>query len=415
MRILVLYQNYLARGAAGLARYNEFARCWADAGHQVTVITSMVDYATGVKDTRYRRKWVVQEVDGTGITVIRTFMAGNYHKSFTNRLLSYLSFAISALWAGLLFSGKQDLVIAYSPPLPLGLSGWLVARVKRIPFVFEVGDLWPDFAIEMKVLTNRTLIALAYWLERFLYRRADRITVVTEGFSEKLITKDSKLAEKIEVIPNAADTEVFSPGPKDNWVRQKYGWGNKFVLLYAGTHGISHNLDRLLDLAQLLRNEHPEIRIVLMGDGMAKPSLVERARREYLDNVQFMDIQSRETTKDYLNAADVCVAILQKLDSFKIVHPGKLFDYMACGRPIVVAIDGLARKLVMEAGAGIYADPENIEGLKAAALKFYSDPDSCARCGSSGYRYITTHYTRQALSDSFLQILSAVIREHHQM
>jgi glycosyltransferase involved in cell wall biosynthesis len=189
-------------------------------------------------------------------------------------------------------------------------------------------------------------------------------------------------------------------------VRTEYGWSDDFVFLYAGAHGHTHNLHKLLDLAQVL-TDYPRIRIVLMGDGMAKPELKLRAEREGLKNLQFVDAQPREKMRDFYNAADVCIAILKKLECFTTVHPGKLFDCMSCGRPILVAIDGLARKLVEDGGAGVYADPDDLQGLKDAVLLFYNNPSFGPACGARGYEYIVTHYARKPFALALLRELHA--------
>lgn len=320
-----------------------------------------------------------------------------------------MSFALSSLLAGLFFSGRQDLIIAYSPPLFAGMSGYIISRVKRIPFVFEVGDLWPDFAIELGVLTNRVLIKLSYWLEGLVYRKADRISVVTSVFKETLSRKNKLLADKVVVIPNGADLDIFRPADKHNWVRKEYGWNNKFVIMYTGAHGISHNLIQLVEVARELE-EYEDILFVLIGDGMQKPTLKKKVKEYGLTNLQFLDTQPRYKIIDFINAADVCTAVLKKVNTFKMVHPGKIFDYMSCAKPIITAINGAARKLIEKANAGIYVEPENIREFKEAVLKFYNDRNLYNEYGESGYAYVRENFSRKNLAYQYEKILERLVK-----
>ncbi len=407
MRILVIHQYYLGKNDAGGSRFNQFARYWANKGHKVTVIAGTVHYATGKKDKRYKSKWIIEEKESDKIKVLRTYVSAGYNRSFVGRLWGYISFTISSTWAGLSRSGKQDLVLATSPPLLVGITGYLISRVKRIPFIFEVRDLWPESAIDMGVLSNRLVIKLSYWLERLIYKKADKINVLTPAFKEALLRK-GVASSKIVMIPNGADLDIFSPGVKENRVRKKYGWDNKFVVTYIGAHGLANHLIQLVEVARELR-EHEDILFVLIGDGMEKPKLAAKAKEYGLKNIQFIDSQPKSQTADFVNSADVCTAVLKKADTFKTVYPNKVFDYMSCAKPVIIAIDGVARKLIEDARAGIYVEPENIEEFKKAVLELYDNPSLCAEYGQNGYEYVKKHFSRESLADQYEVVLQEMV------
>lgn len=407
MNILIIHQYYLGKDDPGGSRFNQFAKYWAAKGHRVTVIAGTVHYATGKKDKRYRGKWIVKEREADNITVLRTFVSETYNKSFLGRLWAYISFTISATWAAIFCSGVQDLVLASSPPLFVGIVGYITSKAKRIPFVFEVRDLWPESAIDMGILNNKLAIKLAFWLERFIYQKADKINVLTPAFKEALIKKRVP-SNKITTIPNGADLDIFRPASTENWVRKKYGWNNKFVVMYIGAHGVANHLIQLVEVAKELK-EHEDILFVLIGDGMEKPKLVAKAQEYGLKNIQFINPQPKSRIVDFVNAADVCTAVLKKAETFKTVYPNKLFDYMSCAKPIILAIDGAARELIEEAKAGIYVEPENIQMFKEAVLELFKNPLLRQALGQNGYEYVTQNFSREQLADQYEQILYQLV------
>lgn len=407
MRILIIHQYYLGKEDAGGSRFNQFAKYWAQQGHYVTVIAGMVHYATGKKDDRYKWRWIVKEKEGERIQVLRSYVSQGYNRSFRGRIWAYLSFALSATWAGLFYSGPQDLVLASSPPLFVGIPGYVISRVKRIPLLFEVRDLWPDFAVETGILTNRLAIRLAYWLERVIYQKAALINVLTPAYREALVRKGVP-EQKLVLIPNGADLDIFQPGNKNNWVRATYGWGDRFVVLYTGAHGVANQLSQIIEAAKELK-EHKGILFVLVGDGMEKPLLQQRAEKYGLTNVQFIEAQPKEKIADFINAADVCIAVLKKVEGFKMVYPNKLFDYMACAKPVILGIDGVARELLEEARAGIYVEPENVEHIVEAVLRLYRECGLIEEYGRNGYKYAQQYFSRKRLAEQYEAIIRRVV------
>jgi len=403
MRILVVHQYFLGKDDAGGSRWNQFAKYWTDAGHSVTVLTGTVHYATGKKQPQYRGKFVVRELDNK-IDVFRCHVSESYNKSFFGRFWAYLSFAFSSVWAGLFRAGKCDVIICTSPPLTVGLTGWILSRLKRIPMVFEVRDLWPESAIDTGVMTNKWLIKLSYWLERKSYKSANWINVLTPAFEEALIRHKNIRPDRISMIPNGADLDIFKPGPRLNWVRDKHDLRDKFVVTYVGAHGIANHLIQLLDTAAILQ-AHEDICFMFVGDGMQKPMLKEMAAQRSLTNVLFVDSVPKEVIVDYVAASDVCTAVLKKIDTFKTVYPNKVFDYMSAARPVIVGIDGVARKLVEDANAGLYVEPEDSEAFAAAVLKMKADPEVCQTYGANGLSFVTRNFARDILAARYIDLL----------
>jgi len=288
---------------------------------------------------------------------------------------------------------------------------WTLSTYYGVPAVFEVRDLWPESAVDTGVLTSRPLIWLSRCLEDLAYRRATWISALTPAFVEALVAGKGVRRNRIEMVPNAADLDIMRPGPKDNRVRRKLGLTGKFVVSYFGAHGRANRVGQLLDVAQRLKSSHPDVRIMLVGDGMEKSALQADARQRGLDNVLFVDSVPKSQVADYVNASDVCTAVLMKNDTFKTVYPNKVFDYMSCERPIIVAIDGAARKLIDDAGAGIYAEPENPEAFLEALRRLKDEPGLAENMGSSGRRYVVEHFDRRTIADSYLGWLTKLVAD----
>lgn len=406
MRILILHQYYLQPGQPGGSRFNEMARLWADSGHRVSVIAGNVNYTTGKKLDGGPRRRIVSEQDGP-VKVWRCDVPESYSRSYRGRMWAFTAFALTAS-AAILRAEKPDVIIATSPPLTIALPGILAARLRwgHTPWIFEVRDLWPESAVTSGVLSSRSLLTRGlYVLERFAYRIADRVNVLTPAFREDILHRGLAPAGKIAFIPNGADLDRFQPGPHDNHLRNLFGWGDRFVVLYAGAHGRANAVDQLLQAAVCLR-DRPDILIACVGDGPDRAALETTARRQGLSNIAFLGAQPKDTMPDLVNAANAGAAVLQDNPTFRTVYPNKVFDYMACARPTVLAIDGVARRLVCEeAGAGLFAEPENGPAIADAIRRLADHPDVCREMGARGYRWVVEHASRRALATRYLELM----------
>jgi len=402
MHILLIHQAFAALDEPGGTRHHEFARSFVQSGHRVTVITGQTSYLTGAR--RPASGWVAREFDDQGVEIIRCRSLAAWHKSFLQRLLNFMTFMILAFLTGMRVR-DVDLVWGTSPPIFQAVSAAMLARVKRKPFLLEVRDLWPYFAVEVGVLTNPQLIRMSEWLERWLYRRADQVVVNSPGFQEHVLERG---ARQVEVVPNGVDTAMFKDIPPGHPLRETFHLGQEFVLLYAGAHGMSNDLDTVLGAAELLRQERG-IKFVLLGDGKEKPALQSRAQAMALDNLYFALPVPKQQIPRWLADSDAGLAILRGIEAYKTTYPNKVFDYMAAGRPVLLAIDGAIREVVEAAGAGIYVPPGDPAGLSRAVLSLAQDRERARCMGQAGKEYVGEHFDRGELAKSMLSALERLV------
>jgi glycosyltransferase involved in cell wall biosynthesis len=410
VKIQIIHQHYLMPGQPGGSRFNEFARMWAAAGHEVTVIAGTLNYTTGDVPETYRGKWTVKEHDGA-VAVIRAHVPRTYMKNYAGRMWAFLGFTLSSITA-VLQAPRPDVIIATSPPLITAITGWFSSRMrfKRVPWVFEIRDLWPESAITSGVLSRGGVLAkILYAIERRACRRADRINVLTPAFRDDLLRRGLAPDSKIVFVPNGADSESFQPGPRDNEVRRELGWGDRFVVMYAGAHGRANALAQLVEAAELLR-ERRDILIVSVGDGPERAALAEDVQRRGLANIVFHGAVPKERMPLFVNASDAGAAVLQDNPTFRTVYPNKVFDYMACERPTLLAIDGVARQLVCDqANAGVFARPEDPADIARCIVQLEADRDACRTMGRSGRKWVLENATRTALAARYASILESMV------
>jgi glycosyltransferase involved in cell wall biosynthesis len=399
MHILLIHQAFAAIDEPGGTRHYELARFLTGRGHRVTVITSAVSYLTGSR----RKDPPPTAQDGLRILNVYTYPA--LHRSFVHRVFSFVSFMFSSFSMGLRVK-DIDLVWGTSPPIFQGLTAWGIARLKRVPFLFEVRDLWPAFAIGVGVLRNPLLIKASEWLERFLYRHADLLLVNSPGFIEHV---QQRGARQVELVPNGADPAMFEPSASGEGFRQAHHLGGRFVVLYAGAHGMSNDLTVLLQAAALLPEDSP-VSVVLLGDGKEKPALLAQAAILGLENVVFVPPVPKQEMAQALAAADACLAILKPIKLYQTVYPNKVFDYMAAGRPVILAIDGVIREVVESAGAGVFVPPGNPQALADAMLALASQPEACKAMGSRGRQAVETRFSRLVLANKLEGILERLVQ-----
>ncbi len=410
MHILLVHQYFLEKDDPGGSRFNEMTRVWAESGHQVTVISGMVHYASGKKRDKHKGKFIVRETYDHNITVYRCHVSEAYNANFIGRLWAYFSFVFSSVWAGIFKATQRyNVVLVTSPPLFVGITGYLLSRWKRIPLVFEIRDLWPESAIDTGVLTNKTIIRFAYWFEGFIYRKSRMINCLTPAFRTKLIEEKQVPAEKTVMIPNAADfslSEELLHSFDAQAFRRQLNWQDKFVVTYVGAHGVANHLIQVIDVAEVLKNT--PVHMVLIGDGMQKPMLKEEVARRGLTNVEFVDSVPKKEVFKYILASDLGSSVLKKNDTFKTVYSNKTFDYMSCQKPILMVIDGVSRELVEAAQCGLYAEPENVADIAAKIQMYLSDKERLDKDGMNGYHYARNHFDRAALATEYLRVLDQV-------
>jgi glycosyltransferase involved in cell wall biosynthesis len=401
MHILLIHQVFASPSDAGGTRHFELLSRLVDSGQQATVVASDLDYLSG-RSVVSKKKWVTEQ-NANGIRVLRAYTYPALHRSFVWRVFSFLSFMLSAVWAGWR-AGKVDVVMGTSPPLTQPLSAWLIAVLRRRPFLLEIRDLWPEFAIDMGVLRNPVLIWIARRLEMFLYRRAAHLLVNSPAYRDYLISKGMPRS-KVSLIANGVDPGMFNPAADGQSIRNEFGLDGKFVVVYAGALGQANDIGTILDAASLLRDQK-DIHFLLAGDGKERPKLQAKASQDGLDNVTFTGALPKSRMPEVLAAANVCVATLQNIPMFTTTYPNKVFDYMAAGRPTVLAIDGVIRQVVEAAGGGIFTPPGDPQALGAAIDKLHADPQAARMMSMNARDYVVRHFHRHWQADCFAELIS---------
>ncbi|SRR6266487_1003273 len=392
--VLFITPYYPPEKAAPAVRISETAVRLVRQGYQVTVLTTVPNYPTGIVPAEYRGQIIQQEVHD-GVKVVRVWSYVSPNKGFLRRIMAQISFGCLAPILGGKAVGAPDVIIVESPPLFDAIAARMLSWLKRCPFIFIVSDLWPESAVQLGVLRNRLMIRLAEWLEWSTYRRAGLVWSVTRGIRETLI-KRGLHPEHVFLLTNGVDTVKFKPLPQMQ-ARAEPGWGDQFIVLYSGTHGLSQGLTTLLEAAERLR-DHTDIRIVLAGDGAVKADLIIQAQKRDLKNITFLDPQPHECMPLLLASADICLVPLRKIPLFEGALPSKMYEAMACARPVVLGAEGEACRMIEEAGAGIAVEPENADALAAAILYLREHPEEAEAMGRRGRAFVKARFDRAQLT-----------------
>jgi colanic acid biosynthesis glycosyl transferase WcaI len=413
MKILYVSQYFPPEMGAPAGRAAELSRLWAEDGHEVTVLTGFPNHPTGIVPPEYRRKFrrLVAHETYHDVSVVRTWLFPFPNRKTYERILNYSSFCVSSATTGI-FLHQPEVVIATSPQLLVGLAGWWLARCNGVPFVFEVRDLWPESLAAVGIgnrnsLLHRSLAKIA----GFLYRSCDRLVVVSPAFKEYLVEHWQVPAEKIFVVENGVETSLFSRLTPNLAIRRALGAEEKFVASYIGTMGNAHGLETLLEAATLLRESAPQVLFLLVGEGAEKARIVSLARSRGLRNVRFVGQQPREKIPAYITASDACLVLLKKSELFKTVLPTKMLEFMSCARPVILGVDGHARKVMEEANAGIFVTPEDPAALADAVIRLAADHALCESLGRNGRQHVLQHFSRQNTAKLYLDVLQDLLGE----
>ena len=375
-------------------------------GHEVSVITTFPHYENFRIWDEYRGK-LVKRGQERGMEIVRLFTYAPGKKSMVNRLISYVTFNALATMAGVFSRGRWDVILCPNGSFFSGLTAWLVGKAKGIPFIYNVQDLYPDVPIRAGQLRNRHAIAALKAIERFMYRKADHITVIAPSFRDNLLSKGVP-AEKISIIPNFVDTEFIRPLPKANSFAQQHGLSDKFVITHAGNLGYVYDLDTMLNAASLLSSQK-DILFLIVGNGVAKPALEKKAHELKLDNVRFMPFQPRESLPWLRASSDVQVSLYKNgaaNDSF----PSKIYEIMASGRPLLASSDGDSgvATLVKTAECGLCVKPGETEHLAEAILDLYRNSALRDTMGRRGRRYAEENHSKQVVIDRYHDLLQRI-------
>lgn len=409
MRLLYFSQYFPPEVGATQTRAYEMCRYLASRGHAVTVVTEVPNHPSGIIPLHYRGRLSERRLE-EGIDVLRLWVSASPEKTFKSRMLFYLSYMGMGMLAGTLLRGDYDAVYATSPPLFVAPAGMTSAMRRKVPFVLEVRDLWPESAVALGELSNKPAIAAAEKLEWLLYARAARIVAVTEGIKLSLLERGLP-SSKVALIPNGANTEMFrfdADGRK--LLRTKMGLEGKFVAMYAGIHGIAQGLETLLLAAELLQDRQ-DIAFLFIGEGPRKAELLRLQDELALDNVRFLSEVPAAEMPAYLSSADCAIVPLRDQEIFRCALPSKMFEAWACSRPVVLSLSGEAERVLHEAGGGISTRPEDAAAIAGAIERLKANPDEAMRMGERGRRFVVSRFSRLEQARKLEELLESVVSE----
>ena len=406
MRILLINQAFVSPDEPGHTRHFEMAKFLQSRGHELVIVASDLNYQTGQRTVA--RTGVFAEQNFDGVRVLRSYIYPALHRSYFWRVISFFSFMFSSVWTALQVR-DVDLVMGTTPPIFQAVSAWFVAWMRRKPFLLEVRDLWPEFGVSMGVLKNPVVIALARWLEMFLYARATHILVNSPAYKEYMIGKGVS-ENKVTYIAYGTDVDMFNPGVDGSSIRAELGVDNKFVVLYAGALGQANDIDTILRAAERL-NDEDKICFVIFGDGKERTRLQSEAERMKLSDVIFAGVRPKKEMPQIVASADVCLAILQDIPMFRTTYPNKVFDYMAAGRATVLVIDGVSRKLIEDSYGGAYVQPGDDQQLAETILDLSKNVDIVKQMGLNAREYLVKHLDRRDKLNETLELLERLVNK----
>ena len=415
MRILFFSHYYTPEGNAPATRVSALCERWVRAGHDVTVVTGAPNVPNGVVYDGYRNERKSEVINGVKVERVKTYIAAN--KGVVKRMLNFTTYFASALWSSL-WLPKADVVIATSPQIFCGYAGVWYKRLRRVPLVIEIRDIWPESMFAVGARVPRLGIWALERIEKAMYKNCDRLVTVGEGYRLRLREKGVPEA-KMSVVMNGTDLAVYSPHEKNAALLKQVGLEGKFVVSYIGTVGMACGLDCVLDAAEKMKVEKVEgegrgrqwsdsVCFVIVGDGAARVQLEEEAKRRGLTNVVFTGRQPKSSMPDWVASSDASLVHLKKTELFTTVMPSKIFESAGCKRPIIMGVDGFAKKLVMDAEAGLDMTPESAESLVECVTKLVDDPALCCKLGENAYNNIAKVYNRDKQAEDYLRILEKV-------
>ena len=365
MKILLISQYY---DPEPLPKPAQLAKALVDRGHDVTVVSGFPNYPYGkLYDGYHIRFW--EKSESGGVKIVRVPLFPDHSRSIVRRFLNYVSFSLTSTIAGFFLGRGMDAMVVFHPPLTMGVTAWLISKLRKIPYVYCVSDLWPDLMIASGVLSNNTIIKGLFSMESFVYERATLVAPVSTGMYDRLLEKGVS-PHKLEVLTDWANEQIFYPMSPDDEYRVHLGIGDGFTVMFAGQLGIAQGLDTLLDATYSLKGSIL-LNVVIVGDGIEKERLMKKAADYRLDNVYFVGrFPERDMPKLYA-LADSMLVHLDASAAFSMSVPSKIYGYMACGRPVLGAVSGATAEIVNASGCGVVCEPGNAVEMAESIKRLY--------------------------------------------
>jgi glycosyltransferase involved in cell wall biosynthesis len=409
MRILFFCHYFPPEVNAPASRTYEHAVRWVRAGHDVTVVTCVPNCPDGVVFAGHRNKLRSQTemIDGIRVVRVWTWIAPN--KGMVFRIFNYISYMLSAVWSAL-WLPRPDVVVSTSPQFFCGWAGVWYHWLKRVPFVLEIRDIWPESISAVGAMKKGLVTRFLEWLERRMYLAADQIVTVGHGYQEQIAAK-VPVGDRISVVMNGVDAELFAPRPRDTEFLKQWGLEGKFVCSYVGTIGMAHGLEVVIRAARILQEQgRTDIAVLIVGDGARRSELEQLAAQEGVQlHVIFTGRMSRDQMPTVLASSDACLVHLRKTELFETVVPSKIFETMAMGRPIIMGVRGESREIVKAAGAAIEMEPESETDLVNGLLTLADDPAFRESLSRSAREYVLEHYDRSQQATKMLNVFEGLV------
>ncbi|MEO6882582.1 MAG: glycosyltransferase family 4 protein [Bacteroidia bacterium] len=405
MKILILTQYFPPEVGAPQNRLFELAVRLQKLGAEISVLTAMPNYPQMQIYKAYQgKKYFFEEMNG--LKIHRSWIYVSSSKSIVPRLMNYFSFVFSSMWIGCFKLEKFDFVLCESPPLFLGITAYVLKKIKRSKLIFNVSDLWPESAEKLGLVKNKFLLSLSSKLEEFMYRKSELISGQTQGIVKNI--SDRFPEKKIFWLPNGVDLSFYKYDEIDaeKW-RQKNNFSNTdFILLYAGIIGHAQGLEVILKAAEKLKL-HPKIKFILLGSGPEKINLEQLKNQLQLENVFFFDVVAKTEMPEIIATSDVSIIPLKKLDLFKGAIPSKIFENLAMKKAILLGVEGEAKELFIDEGkCGLAFIPEDSADLANKILELYNHPISLKTFGENGYNYVQKKFTRDKIATDFWNFIN---------
>jgi len=405
MYILFLSHYFPPEVNAPASRTYDHAKRWVQVPDiKVTVITNHPNHPNGILYPGYQNRWVTrEEQDGVDVYRVKTYLAPN--KGFFRRTLNYLFFMVASVIASIRLP-KPDVVVATSPQFFCAIAGYLVSRMKRSPFVFELRDIWPESIVTVGAMRKNLAVKSLEKAELFLYRKSACVVVLTDAFKRNLVSR-SIIPSKIEVIKNGVDLSFFHPRPVPKDLIDELGIDGRFVASYIGSVGMAHAVEKIVEVAERLRNVR-EILFLVIGEGANKEKVQYLVTKKGLSNIKILPGVSKDRVRDYYAVTDLNLVTLRNTELFRTVIPSKIFEIMAMARPILCAVDGECREIVEQAGSGVYVEPENVEQMAETILQLWKGKDILGEMGKNGRVFVERYFNRDELARIYLGLLREI-------
>jgi len=404
MKLLLIHQAFQTESGAGGTRHFEFGKQFVKAGNEFVVVASNLSYMDAKRIRDEERSKIID-----GVEVVRARTPHFIHKGYFWRSVAHFMYMIGTFGIAIL-ERNVDLIMGTSPSLFQATSAAFVALLRRKPFLLEIRDLWPDFAIDMGILNSRFLIIMARRVESFIYWRADHILVNSPAYVEYMLNRGIN-REKVSLIPNGVDPAMFDAQGEGTCIRKEFGLEDCFVVTYAGAIGRANDIPTIVRAAERLTFSDPKIRFLIVGGGKVQDEIRQLIAVKNLSNVLMAGTRPKSEMSQILAASDVCVATLLNIPMFKTVYPNKIFDYMAAGKPIALGIDGVIREVVEKSECGLFFKPGDDQQLAETIMWMKKEFDEAKKMGIRGRHYVAKHFNRHVHSAEFLTLAQSLVKE----